>query len=139
MKKIVLLTATVFLFSLGWTYGQDPAALTGTWKMVYQKWENPDTTVEASDFDYPQYKIFAGNHFSLSVLHGDKQFFGHFGKYSLENGSYTEHIKYSSYEPFMGQSFTFESTREGDTWTIRGVIEIEGKESKLTETWKRVE
>ncbi len=107
--------------------------------MISQKWEYPDTVIEISEFANPQFKVFSGEHYSLSVLGEDHKYYGLFGKYSYSGDSYTEHIKYSSYEPFMGKSFTFKSTMEGDEWTIKGVMEIEGKESKLTETWLRVE
>lgn len=139
MKNFVLFAAALIVLGISNAEAQKKVRLQGVWKLTYQKFEYPDTTFVTTDFTNPQFKTYTAKHFSLSVLGDDGQFFGLFGMYSITPESYTEHIKYSSYKPFMGQSITFDSKFERDKWTISGPIEIEGRTSNLLEVWQRVE
>jgi hypothetical protein len=139
MKKITFLTITLLLLGLGNAYSQKSKKLEGGWKMVYSKWELPDTVVEHSQFDKPSYKIFTGKFFTLSRLDENDEFIGHFGKYSYDGETYVEHIEYSSYEYVIGRTETFRSTIKGNIWTIEGKIGKEGEGFKLKEEWERIE
>ena len=79
MKKLTFLTIVLLLLGHGEGFSQKSKKLEGGWKMIYSKWEMPDTTVELSHFDKPSYKIFTGKYFTLSRLDEDDQFIGHFG------------------------------------------------------------
>ena len=139
MKKLTVLTVALLMFGMASSFCQESDKLEGVWKIIYQKMENPDTIIERSQFVNSSYKIFTKKHFSLSRQGEDNEFFGHFGKYSYDGETYTEHIEFSSYESVVGQSLKFKSKILGDKWTIDGVFEIEGEEMKLKETWQRVE
>jgi hypothetical protein len=139
MKKLALLTISMFFLSMGFGFCQKSKKLEGGWKMVYSKWEMPDTTVERSQFENPSYKIFTGKYFTLSRLDENDEFIGHFGTYSYDGKTYVEHIEYSSYEYVIGRSETFESTVRGNKWTIEGKIGQEGEGFKLKEIWERIE
>ena len=139
MKKITFLSITLLLLGLGHGYSQKTKKLEGGWKMVYSKWEMPDTVVEVSQFEKPSYKIFTGKYFTLSRLDENDEFIGHFGKYSYDGKTYTEHIEYSSYEYVIGKTEIFKSTIKGNKWTIEGKIGEEGEGFKLREEWERIE
>jgi hypothetical protein len=139
MKKLTLLTITLLLFGMGEAYSQRSKKLEGGWKMIYSKWEMPDTTVELSHFDQPSYKIFTGKYFTLSRLDENEEFIGHFGTYSFDGKTYIENIEYSSYEYVIGRSETFTSSIKGNKWTIEGKIGKEGEGFKLKEVWERIE
>ena len=139
MKKLTFLTITLLLLSTGYCMGQKSKKLEGGWKMVYSKWEMPDTTVERSEFEKPSYKIFTGKYFMLSRLDENDEYMGHFGTYSYDGQTYVEHIEYSSYEYVIGRSETFKSTVKGNKWTIEGKIGREGEGFKLKEIWERIE
>ena len=139
MKKITFLSITLLLLGLGHGYSQKSKKLEGGWKMVYSKWEMPDTVVEVSQFEKPSYKIFTGKYFTLSRLDENDEFIGHFGKYSYDGKTYIEHIEYSSYEYVIGRTETFKSTIKGNKWTIEGKIGEEGEGFKLREEWERIE
>jgi hypothetical protein len=165
MKKAIFLTV-VFLSAGMWnSYCQKSGEPEGVWKMTYQRFETPDKIIERNPefmleifvslgdtlydpvgFKNPSYKIFNDNHFSLSGMDEENQFRGHFGKYSYDGETYSEHIKYSTYEHLIGQSVKMKSRMDGDNWTIEGVIPIEFelrifsrfRDLKFTETWQRV-
>ena len=139
MKKITFLTITLLIFGLGDGFSQKSKKLEGGWKMIYSKWEMPDTVVEVSHFDKPSYKIFTGKHFTLSRMDENDQFIGHFGTYSFDGKTYIEHIEYSSYEYTIGRSETFKSSIKGNKWTIEGKIGQEGEGFKLKEEWVRID
>ncbi|MHA2030731.1 MAG: DUF4488 domain-containing protein [Candidatus Kariarchaeaceae archaeon] len=139
MKKFSVFILALLILSITSVYSQQTDKLEGVWKLIYQKQVTPETSIEHSQFVNSVFKIFTEKHFSLSRLDEDNQFGGHFGKYSYDSETYTEHIKYSSFVLLMGQSVKFKSKISGDKWTIEGVIEIEGEELKLKETWQRVE
>lgn len=139
MKKLTLLTIALFMLGLVYCFGQRSKKLEGGWKMIYSKWEMPDTIVERSKFNNPSYKIFTSKYFTLSRLDENNEFIGHFGTYSLEGDTYQENIKYSSYEFTIGQTETFKSTIKGNKWTIEGKIGREGEGFKLKEVWERIE
>jgi hypothetical protein len=139
MKQLTFLTIALLFLGLGNAYGQKSKKLEGGWIMVYSKWEMPDTVVEVSQFEQPSYKIFTGKHFTLSRLDENDEFIGHFGKYSYDGKTYTEHIEYSSYKYVIGRTETFQSTIKGNKWTIEGKIGKEGEGFKLKEVWERIE
>ena len=139
MKKLTVLIITLLILSITSVYSQESDKLEGVWKLIYHKHVTSDTSIEHSQFVNSSFKIFTEKHFSFSTLSEDNQFGGHFGKYSYDGETYTEHMKYSSYKPLMGQSVRFKSKMDGDKWTIEGVIMIEGEELKLKETWQRIE
>jgi hypothetical protein len=139
MKKLTFLTIALLILGLGNGFSQRSKKLEGGWKMIYSKWEMPDTTVERSKFDNPSYKIFTGKYFTLSRLDEDDAFIGHFGTYTYDGKTYIEHIEYSSYEYVIGRSETFKSSIKGDKWTIEGKIGKEGEGFKLKEIWERIE
>ncbi len=139
MKKLTVFTIALLILSITSVYSQESNKLEGVWKMIYHKHVTADTSVENSQFVNSSFKIFTEKHFSLSSLSEDNQFGGHFGKYSYDGKTYTEHIKYSSYKPLIGQSTKFKSKMDGDKWMIEGVFEVEGEEFKMKETWQRIE
>jgi hypothetical protein len=139
MKKLTLLTIALFMLSLVYCFGQKSKRLEGGWKMIYSKWEMPDTIVERSKFENPSYKLFTSKYFTLSRLDENNEFIGHFGTYSLDGDTYVENIKYSSYEFVIGQTETFRSTINGNKWTIEGKIGREGEGFRLKEIWERIE
>lgn len=120
-------------------FSQKSKKLEGGWKMIYSKWEMPDTIVELTQFETPSYKIFTKKYFTLSRLDENHQFIGHFGTYSYDGKTYTEHIEYSSYDYVIGRSEKFKSKIEGKKWTIEGKIGNAGEGFKLKEVWERIE
>lgn len=139
MNKVSILTIALLVLGFGNTSGQKSSKLAGGWKMIYSKWEMPDTVVELFHFEKPSYKIFTGKYFTLSRLDEDDEFIGHFGTYSHDGKTYVENIVYSSYEYVIGRSETFKSSIKGDKWTIEGKIGKEGEGFKLKEVWERIE
>jgi len=160
MKKLISFAVLLLMFGMASVYSQESSALEGVWEMVYSKLESPDTiTIRSPDFKYviivypggeddtlidpypinPAFKIFTEKHFSLSRINDDNQFVGHFGTYAYDGKTYVENIKFSSFKSIVGQSVKFKSSMEGDKWTIKGVMEFQGEEWKLKETWQRVE
>jgi hypothetical protein len=139
MKKLTVFTITLLILSITSVYSQESNKLEGVWKMIYLKHVSADTSIENSQFVNSSFKIFTEKYFSLCSLSEDNQFGGHFGEYSYDGKTYTENIKYSSYKPLIGQSSKFKSKMDGDKWMIEGVLEVEGEEYKLKETWQRIE
>jgi hypothetical protein len=138
MKNLTLLIIALLFLGPGDVFGQKSKKLQGGWKMIYSKWEMPDTTVERSQFEQPSYKIFTGKHFTLSRIENE-EFVGHFGTYSYDGKTYIENIEYSSTDYLIGRTETFQSTIKGDKWTIEGKIGNQGEGFKLKEIWQRIE
>ena len=139
MKKLLLLILVMTMFGVSDVFSQTPVELVGVWKMTYKKWELADTVIERSEYEYPYYKIFYDDHFSLTGVDENNEFVGHFGSVTLEDNTYTEQITFSSYDFLIGRTVSFDSELKGNTWTIRGDIGNDSLEFKLVEVWQRID
>jgi hypothetical protein len=139
MKKFALVPMILILLGICNASAQTPEELQGVWKMTYKKWELSDTVVERSEYEFNSYKIFFEDHFSLTGLDEENEFYGHFGNYTFDGEIYTEEITFSSYEFMIGRTVEFDSKLKGDTWTIKGDIGTEGMKFELVEIWERVD
>jgi hypothetical protein len=135
MEKVLLVSATalaaVFLFSQ--TNGSDAkkSQLDGTWELV----SGQPLPKGARDI-----KIISGEHFIFVAydMETGKPLYTGGGTYTLNGGSYTEHIDFASEEiaaGLVGKDQPFTVKLDGDTFTQKGT-RSNGK--YLSETWKRV-
>ena len=134
MKKLTIITISILLMGFLNVFSQESKNLEGVWKLTYEKWEFPDTTIENTQFENPQYKIFTEKHVSTSFLNEEDSFSGHFGTYSFDEDSYVEHIEFSSFNMLIGESLEYKSKIVGDKWEING----EFGNQKMKQTWLRV-
>lgn len=139
MKKFVLLLVITALLGVFNISAQTPEEVEGVWKMTYKKWELSDTVVERSKYEFNSYKIFFEDHFSLTGLDEENNFYGHFGNFTFDGKTYSEEITFSSYEFMVGRTVDFKSKLEGDTWTIKGDIGTRDMKFELVEIWERVD
>lgn len=138
MKKSIIISAVLLLAGIPSLFAQQEGDLQGAWKLTYQKFTTPDTTIEITEFPMAQVKIFTKKYFSLSTLDENNQFNGHYGTYTCDGNVYTENIEYSSIPDFMGHSYEFDTSLEGDLWTIKGEFVFNGQEIKLVEKWAKM-
>ena len=139
MNKFTLVPLILILLGIGNAFAQSPEELQGVWKMTYKKWAFSDTVVERSNYDFHSIKIFFEDHFSLTGLDEENNFYGHFGNFTFDGETYTEEITFSSYDFMIGRTVEFESTLKGDKWTIKGDIGTEDMKFELVEIWERVD
>ena len=134
-KRIILALPVLALFCAS-ALAQECSELCGTWELVSLKWENADgTSGESTSADLRSMKVMNSTHFSLTRSQADMNFdAAHSGRYTLKDGIYTEHIEQASNPYLLGNSFSFKSEVDGDTWKISGSV----GDLKLEEVWRRV-
>ena len=137
-KKSLILILALFLGAFG-SSAQSSENLDGIWKMTYKKWELSDTTIEQDEFEFPAYKIFFNDQFSLSGVDEEGKFVGHFGSFRFDGDIYSEKITFSSYEYLIGRKVKFKSRITGNQWIIQGDIGTKDMKFELLEIWERVE
>ena len=136
MKKRIILALPVLVLFCASASAQECSELCGTWELVSVQWENADgTSGESTSADLRSMKVMNPTHFSLTRSQADKSFdAAHSGRYTLKDGIYTEHIEQASNPYLLGNSFSFKSEVDGDTWKISGSV----GDLKLEEVWRRV-
>lgn len=135
--QITLLAVTFTGSAAAWT---DPAHdIVGEWQLV-----SAELTIGSNTFPtfnaetHQMVKIITDSHFafvskgperpqfsSYALTDAEKliafsNFGGGAGRYSITGNKYTEHVEYSQYPNYEGQSLTFSITIEGDTLTQEG-------------------
>jgi hypothetical protein len=135
MRKHVITSLLGLFLSTAPALAQECEGLCGTWELVSVKWEDADGNSGVSTTaDLPSMKVLNLTHFSLTRMNTDGSFAGHSGRYTLKDGSYTEHIQSASNPYLRGQAFTFQSELVGNTWRISGSV----GDLRLEEVWRRV-
>jgi hypothetical protein len=147
MKLLSLFLVFVFLLSSTVSAQEKQNPLEGTWELVSGKYTWADTTItESASESSGHAKIINKTHFA-TLFNGSTitpSFFNG-GKYDFTEDTYTEHIEYwlsDTTKTYIGHSFTFESKKEGDQWTISGPIETTGESLppwKVHEVFKRID
>lgn len=106
--------------------------LEGTWKLLTGTLiEKGDTTVTDYTKGKEFIKIINDTHFAflLHDLHKGKEADSVFscggGHYSLNDGSYTEHLEYCNDRQWEGNDFNFTITIGNDTLTQKGIEKID--------------
>jgi hypothetical protein len=99
-------------------------------------WEDSEgRSGENTSADLRSMKVLNCTHFSLTRSKADRSFdAAHSGRYTLDDGIYTEHIEHASNPYLLGNSFSFKSEILGETWKISGSV----GDLKLEEVWRRV-
>lgn len=119
----------------------DPCpSLVGSWELVSIASDAPALTGEfESDPDYqeaPTLKILNDTHWMFIRQSSERFIFAQGGRYTLEKGTYTEHVEYSAVPENVGKSYEFECSLDGpDVWHHRGGM----GDFRYDETWQRVE
>jgi hypothetical protein len=130
--KTMLIIITVLLSISLFTYAtENQNQLEGTWKKIYGQEIWADTTITYSAIELSGHvKIINKTHFAtLNQGSTITPSFFNGGKYEFTKDTYTEHVEFWSSDTtstYIGRSFTFESTIDGDQWTISGPIEKAG-------------
>lgn len=129
------------------TSASDPAAvdnacpsLVGSWTLDSIAETAPALTGSfESDPNYqiaPTLKILNDTHWMFIRQSAEQFIFSQGGRYTLENGKYTETVEYSAIPENVGISFEFDCVLEGDSlWHHVGGI----GDARYNEVWKRVD
>ena len=137
MKKlggVICLMAIFILFC-----NRPSPTIQGAWKIVYQKFTNPDTIAvyTSKDFPNPQIKIFTKSYFSYGFKDSDGDGYGG-GRYTLNGDKYIETASYSVNTGFINKPITYTIKLIGDTLIFTGYLDSENKE-QLLEKYIRLE
>ncbi|AUS06558.1 hypothetical protein [Pseudotamlana carrageenivorans] len=91
--------------------------ISGTWKMVYAKIIENDSTM-VKDLSHTEFiKIINDSHFAFfnQDLNNDENFYGGGGTYLLNGDDYQEVLSYTSAKHLKDHSFSFKVQFKGDT------------------------
>lgn len=119
----------------------DPCpSLLGSWELVSIASDAPALSGEfEGDPDYqeaPTLKVLNDTHWMFIRQSAERFIFAQGGRYTLEDGIYTEYVEYSAVPENVGKSYEFECSLEGtDVWHHRGGM----GDFRYDETWQRVE
>lgn len=119
--------------------GEDkPNALTGLWVITGRA--NPQGEMsKITPGARRTYKLMAGGYFqwlAINIKNGEFSGTGG-GKYTLENGKYTEHIEFFSRDNGrVGAELSFEASVSGNEWTHSGKS---SKGEPIKEVWSKAE
>ena len=140
MKKLIIIASIFLILGTTRVLSQNSDDLVGAWEINYSEYVYPDTTIENTQFANPSVKLLTKKYFAFGFQTSDgESVTAGGGKYSYNGETYTEHLRYHVYSPAVGKSIEFKSELEGDKWTIKGVMQIDGEDVKLKEIWKRIE
>ena len=149
------LTGTVFSFAFDWKQDKllasfrgtgraeewtqvdnGKAALAGTWRISGRK--QGENINEIPQAPRRTLKILSGTRFQWVAINIEtKEFFGTGGgRYTFENGQYTEHIEFFSRDSSrVGASLSFQGKLEEGAWHHSG---LSSKGDPIYEIWKRI-
>ncbi len=112
-----------------------PVSVAGTWEMIYPE---PEASL------YPggaatSVKILNDTHFAFGMMMPDGSAFAGGGRYSLNDSTYIETIRYHSNPILVGRSLVFHYRLEGDKWYHFGSFEVGGMRYSINEIWRRID
>ncbi|GIV62340.1 MAG: hypothetical protein KatS3mg044_1206 [Rhodothermaceae bacterium] len=119
---------------------EDPCpSLAGSWELVSIEDDAPALTgAYETDPNYqeaPTLKILNDTHWMFIRQSADNFIHAQGGRYTLQNGIYTEVVEYSAIPGNVGLSFVFECRLEGDSlWYHTGGL----GDHRYQEVWRRV-
>ncbi|MEO0473109.1 MAG: hypothetical protein AAF206_26070 [Bacteroidota bacterium] len=102
--------------------------LEGAWALTHIRGESTHT------LNLKMVKLLSGGHFMFAFFNDETQqfFSAGGGRYTYEDGTYTEHIDFHTIDPkLVGRSLTFEAQLEGDIWHHRGTIDAQPMDEKF--------
>ena len=124
----------------------ESAVLWGTWERISFAYTSPASTTAGDASLWKEIKIFTPTHFMWIANTGDNTGFvsAGGGRYTYEDGIFTEILEYHSAPELIGAHLPFEMRVEGDTMYFSGTFpgkELLGVEhdTHLEEKWRRVE
>jgi len=112
-------------------------SLVGSWELVSIDATSPAFDLDADYEEAPTLKILNDTHWMFIRQSSERFIFSQGGRYTLEDGAYTEIVGYSAFPNNIGNEYVFDCRIEGDsTWHHVGGL---GGDTRYREIWRRVQ